>query len=268
MKRLILSNRYIFIFCIIVSSFSAHAQKESNQIIQNGEVKILIDSIAKLVQHYYILEQTGRDVGAFIKKKQKEGGYNNLSYKEFGNQLTTDLRENSNNVHMSAFYSEQKEKRQETILSKKLDHAGEISNYGHKEAKILNGNIGYLKITHFTKWKFFEEAKTTVSNSMNFLQNTDALIVDVRDNPGGFEDIVAYLTSYFFDADSINLQEYYCRYQNSRRKIRTTKEVPGKKLSTIAVFILVNRGTGSTTESFAYILKHLNRATINWGDYN
>ena len=225
-------------------------------------MKIMIDSIADLLESKYINQSMGKKMGDFIQKKHRRGKYKKLSYETFGKQLKKDFREVSNDSHMNAFYSIKKEKLKETKLSKKLDDYGESSNFGYVETRITKDNIGYLKIGHFTKWDFFEEAKLASTNSIKMLQNTNALIIDVRDNPGGFEDIVAHLISHFYGGEPDVLQSYYCRYQDHKRSIRTNPKLHIEKLTNIPIYILINDNTWSAGESFAYMMKHLNRATI------
>ncbi len=260
MKRL--SILLLFLLNSLLNPLYSQLQSSEKHIVDKQELTGLIDSIATIVEHKYISEEMGIKMGNFIKAQEREGSYDRLTYEELGKKLTKDFLEVSNDDHMSAFYDLKKQLPQESILSTKLDKWGELSNYGYVENKLLPDNIGYLKIKHFTKWKFFEEAKEMVNVSLQLLQHTDALIIDVRDNPGGFEEIVAFLVSYFIEEESLLLQEYYCRYQDRSRSISTAESLPEKKLTDIPIFVLVNEGTGSAAESFAYILKHLNRATI------
>ena len=253
---------FISILLIAVCCVIVKAQERSDRIIGYEETVVFIDSIAKLVEANYISEEIGRSVGKYIKARQTKGIYRNLSFKQFGRVLTEDLRTASGDIHMSAFYKELKERRKENFLDYKLGEYGESSNYGFVETKILRPNLGYLKIAHFTSPEYFQEAKKAVDHAMASLQHADALIIDVRNNPGGFEEIVAYFASYFFDSEPIYLQEYYARYIDRKRSISTTNDLPGKKLPNLPVYILTNKNTGSAAESFAYIMKHLERAQL------
>ncbi len=230
--------------------------------IDKDKVTKIIDSIAKLAEVYYISEEIGKNTGDYIKERHRKGAYNGLSCKKLAKRLTKDMRAVSNDLHMSAFCSDFKETPSESALSTKLNTRGEISNYGYVETKIDKSNIGYLKIEHFSRTQFFQEIKKSVDLSMAILKNTNALIIDIRDNDGGFEEIVAYLMSYFFDEEPIYLQEYYARHLDRKRSISTTNSIPGKKLPEIPIYILVNKDTGSAAESLAYMMKHLKRATI------
>jgi len=52
----------------------------------------------------------------------------------------------------------------------------------------------------------------TAAAAMNFLANTDALIIDLRQNGGGDPSMVAFLISYLFDGpDPVHLNDLYFR---------------------------------------------------------
>ncbi len=252
----------ILLFLLSILGFTLPAQQGSQKIISNQDLTIIIDSISKVVKDKYIDLETGRKVGDYIQKRHAQKTYQELSYKDLGRKLTKDLRQASNDIHMSAFFWEPKETPIESILERQNNDYGAVQNYGFVETKIMEGNIGYLKIAHFTQWQFFEQAKQAANYSMQMLQNTDALLIDLRNNPGGFEDIVAYVMSYFLDGPARELQSYFCRYLNRRTSISVTEQLPLKKRPELPIYILVNKGTGSAAESFAYMMKHLNRATV------
>ena len=46
---------------------------------------------------------------------------------------------------------------------------------------------------------------------MNFLANTDAVIIDLRRNPGGFINLEIFLASYFYGVDTVELLSRYHR---------------------------------------------------------
>lgn len=262
MKKNHLTRFFVPLFLSLLFCLPSHAQEGKYERVNNQEVVSLIDSIAKAVEKYYISAEMGKSMGDFIRKKQEQGAYNNLSYDSLAKSLRKDFVSVSGDVHMSAFYRKRTETPKEDRLTNKLSDYGERSNFGHTELKISKDNLGYLKISHFTNYPFFSRAKAAVDNSLKMLQHTDALLIDLRNNGGGFEEIVAYLVSYFVKGETGLLQEYYCRFQDSRRNIRISEELPGKRLLDIPVYILINKHTGSAAESFAYLMKHLKRATV------
>ena len=262
MKNLKLINYFFTFFLMFYFCIYSYAQNGIDRVPNKEEIAKIVDSIAKLIEANYISQDVGINTSNYINQKQQKGAYDDLSYKKLGVRLTKDLQKISKDWHMSAFYNELKETPKENILSTKLNEYGESSNFGFVETKIYKNNTGYLKIGHFTSPQFFQEAKDAANRSMSILKNTNALIIDVRNNPGGFEEIVAYFMSYFFDEEPIYLQEYYARYLDRKRSISTTNEISGKKLSEIPIYILVNKRTASAGESLAYLMKNLKRATI------
>ena len=227
------------------------------------KTSLMVDSIAKLVKKYYVSLDVGEKIADTLLKKNKEEIYSKISDpKKLANQLTADLRSVNGDLHMYVQFRRKTDESKPKIVSKKVDRWGKWTNYGFQEIKVLDGNVGYLKISHFTDWKHFEAAKKVITSSINSLKNTDALIVDVRNNGGGFESIVAYLISYFFDGKSIHLSDYYYRYADERYGVHTSVDIPGTKLPNLPIYILVNNRSASAAESFAYMMKHLNRATI------
>ena len=70
------------------------------------------------------------------------------------------------------------------------------SNYGFERLERLSGNVGYLK---FNAFEDQEGGDAVAAGAMAFLANTDALIIDLRENHGGGLDMLALLASYFFN---------------------------------------------------------------------
>jgi C-terminal processing protease CtpA/Prc len=97
---------------------------------------------------------------------------------------------------------------------------------------------------------------------MNFLADTDALIVDLRKNGGGDPAMVALLCSYFFGVESVHLNDIYFRPDDSTQQYWTSPFVPGRKYTDKDVYVLTSGYTFSGAEDFANNLKTLKRATI------
>jgi C-terminal processing protease CtpA/Prc len=96
---------------------------------------------------------------------------------------------------------------------------------------------------------------------MQKLNGVDAIIFDLRDNPGGYASMVALLATYLFDRPT-HLNDFYDRGENSREQSWTLAPIPGNKLADKPVFILTSSTTFSAAEAFSYDLKMLKRATL------
>ncbi len=264
-EQLIFFGRQLF-FAFVFFLFSGRMIAQQNTVhpVSSKELHTIIDSIDVLVKRYYIHPEVGKQMVQHIRSKDNNGSYQKITNpKALADTLKTDLRSINGDLHMGMIYRSPRERATAGQPSIQVNESGLWSNYGLSEIKVLEGNIGYLKISHFTRHEFFEAIKPVVTSAIESLKNTDAIIVDVRDNGGGFEDMVAYYISYFFDsAEPIHLSDYRCTLHDHTYGISTNPNVLGTKLPDTKLFVLVNSNTGSAAESFAYMLKHLGRATI------
>ncbi len=240
------------------------AQETSLKPVSFTERNTIIDSISALVARYYIDPEIGKKIVNHIASKHKKGNYSSLTDPAIlADSLTSDLRAINGDLHMSMMYKAPRKQSTKDKGPIEVNSSGIWSNYGLSQVSVLQGNIGYLKIKHFTRHNYLEAIKPAIKSSFELLQHTDAIVVDVRDNGGGFEEMVAHYISYFFDLKKpIHLSDYRCTLHNHTYGISTDPKISGPKLPKTKVYVLVNAHTGSAAESFAYVLKHLQRATI------
>lgn len=132
-------------------------------------------------------------------------------------------------------------------------------NYDFVRVERLAGNVGYLRLDSFPPP---ELAAQTAAAAMAFLAQSDALIIDLRENGGGTGDMVRFLASYFFAEPT--------RLGRSLRRDRvppisnemTLPMVPGQRLPLIDVFILTGSRTISAAEAFAFAMRQQDRAVV------
>ena len=97
---------------------------------------------------------------------------------------------------------------------------------------------------------------------MSFLSNSDAIIIDLRDNYGGGASMYLFLISYFFDSEMVHLSDLINRHSESTQQFWTLPYVPGKRLPDVDLFILTSKRTFSAAEEFTYDLQSLERAVV------
>jgi C-terminal processing protease CtpA/Prc len=105
-----------------------------------------------------------------------------------------------------------------------------------------------------------EICASTAIAALNFLADSDVLILDLRDNHGGMSGMVVLIASYLFD-EPIHLNDAYDR-KNAIKEFWTSPNVPGKKFIGKPVFLLTSKATFSAAEDFCYAVKNLKRATL------
>jgi C-terminal processing protease CtpA/Prc len=152
--------------------------------------------------------------------------------------------------------SEEDREKREAAWRKQMQR----DNYGFKEIKILDGNVGYLDLRAFMN---AGEAGETATAAMNMLQNAEAIIFDLRSNGGGDPGMIQLLTSYLYgNNDWIHLNNFYFRPSDDTTQTWTLPYVPGARNPDAEVFVLTSSYTFSAAEEFTYNLKNLERATI------
>jgi hypothetical protein len=131
-------------------------------------------------------------------------------------------------------------------------------NMGLEKVETLEGNLGLLEFSYFDSSR---EAHQKISDAMNRLADTDALVIDLRRCRGGASNAITLLMSYFFDK-SIHLSDAYDRVLGQTNSFWSLAEVPGRRYGQKEVYILTSSRTFSAAEDISYTLKNLKRATI------
>jgi C-terminal processing protease CtpA/Prc len=131
----------------------------------------------------------------------------------------------------------------------------EQQNCLFEPVRTLPHNIGYLKLNGFAEPSV---CRSTATAEMAALNHADAVIIDLRDNRGGFPGMVMQIAAYFFD----HPEYMYNPREETTERSWTRSPVPGSKLADKPVYILTSGRTLSAAEHFSYNLKMLKRATL------
>ncbi len=124
-----------------------------------------------------------------------------------------------------------------------------------RHASLRPGGIGYLQVTVFSErtGDEFRSALTALEK-----QGIRALIIDLRNNPGGLLDAAIEVCGPFFDRDELIVYTQG-RTPGSRENYTAGG---GHKRRTYPVAVLVNGGTASAAEIVAGAMKDTKRAVI------
>jgi len=140
-------------------------------------------------------------------------------------------------------------------LEEQIRSAGATQSCGFAKLELHPGNIGYVKLNWFADPARCGEVAQAVMERLN---ETDAVIFDLRDNRGGSPDMVRLIADYLFDRPV----PWYNPRATSPEESVTHSPVPGSRLANKPVCILTSARTFSGGEHFTYDLKTLKRATI------
>jgi hypothetical protein len=226
----------------------------------------VIEGVLKRLNDSYVFPETAKKMEQSIMERVRKQEYDQItSAKEFATKLTSDLQEVSHDKHLRVRYSNraipERGPRREPTAQEREEQKRELAwmNHGFSKVERLPGNIGYLEFLNFMDE---ELGADTVAAAMNFVNGTDALIIDMRNNGGGNPAMVALVCSYLFGPEPVHLNDLYWREGNRTDEFWTRKDIAGKRYLNKDVYVLTSKRTFSGAEEFTYNLKNLKRATI------
>ncbi len=272
MKRLM--NMSALILLAISMTLINSAAGPAQELRQPPDLKVdagaraeVIEGVLKQLNEGYVFPEVAAKMEKSIREREGKKEYDGItSAIELARKLTSDLQEVSHDKHLRVGYSyevlplekedgEPTPEERERFLTRLR-----LINFGFEKAERLPGNIGYLELRGFVPAQFGSE---TAVAAMNFLANTDALIIDLRRNGGGDPAMVALISSYLFDSEPVHLNSLYWRPGNTTHQWWTLPYVPGQRFGRQKdVYVLTSNRTFSAAEEFTYNLQNLKRATI------
>lgn len=125
------------------------------------------------------------------------------------------------------------------------------------EVRWLTGNVGYLRIQRFLDTPPSAEK---LKLAMGMLADTRALIIDVRDAPGGEPAGVANVIGHLVRERTATVRAEDRFDPSLSRTFHAEPKTPG--YTDKPVYVLVNGRTASGAEEFAYDLQAMRRATL------
>jgi retinol-binding protein 3 len=254
----------IVVLALGSGSLGLAQEAKSDRPINATERSALVEAISQKLSDHYVLPDVASRVGRELRARIRQGRYDRLgSSRRMAETLSKELREAANDAHLGVRFSpepmsagpaaaptsEQKERMRRMAAS---------VNFGFQKVELLEGNVGYMELNGFAD---IGDAAETAIAAMNFLANTDALIIDLRYNGGGVPGIAQLISSYLFDRP-VQLNAIHWREGNRTEQYWTLPHVPGRRYGSKPVYVLLSKQSLSAPESFAYSLQALKRATI------
>jgi carboxyl-terminal processing protease len=124
-----------------------------------------------------------------------------------------------------------------------------------KHVRILEDGIGYIRLTEFRENTFSELNKAL---SLLSKQGMKALIIDLRNNPGGLLDVAVKVTGKFLEPNKLVV---YTKGRKPDKNLEFFSEAKNTNLD-LPLIILINEGSASGSEIVAGALQDYKRAII------
>ena len=258
----------LFILFIMCTYLVAGQNIQTKEILlTDTDKESAVNSISRMLYENYIFPEVSLKMENYIKLKLSEHKYDSVSDPvQFAEQLTNDLQSVSKDKHIRVQYNpdqirqmkEHNLTNDEEITQEYIDQLKTV-NYFFKKVEILNGNIGYIDFRQFGPG---DQIKDKVASVMGFVENCDALIFDMRYNGGGDPTGIQVISSYLFGDEPVHLNDLYYRPNDTTEEFWTLKDIKGKRMPDVPVYVLTSSFTFSGAEEFSYNLQNLKRATI------
>jgi hypothetical protein len=225
-----------------------------------AERKRLMNAVIDNLKKYYVDPEVARKTADALLAHEKNGDDDKMTDGgAFAGLLTKQIREVSHDMHLEVVYSQEPlpdllaEPTAED-LARYRKGLGQ-DNCRFKKVEILPHNIGYLKLNAFPDPSV---CRATATAAMASLNNSDAIIFDLRENRGGFSGMVSLISAYLFD----HPEYMYDPRESPTQQSWTRSPVAGSRLADKPVYVLTSASTISAAEQFCYDLKMLKRVTL------
>jgi hypothetical protein len=262
----------------------SNSDKELQADLTAADVDRLIGKIIELIDKRFVDIPAGKKVVAGITKYYKDGKYKNIKTNiEFISVLNKDLYALSNDLHLTVRPIDQAAQnssgpqrvvRRQAPGGQGTNRSGtngrrmmgnrmfQRPSDGHFTGRVLHGSIGYVKVNGVLAPIEGTKIREDMESALQAVKNTDAVIFDLRNVPGGVPETVSLLSSYLYDDRPMHLNTYHNRLTDPREMHTRPNEVPFHLGVKRPVYVLINGSTASGGEAFTYINQQHGRVTV------
>lgn len=255
---------YLSAVFLLLCTHYVHAQA-----LSVGEIDAAIATMAQQIDTAYVFQEKGQKIAQHLRSQHRQGKFSAAkNWQDLADAISKNLKEFSRDGHLYVRYDPKTVKELQKPAQPGPDTVSQAynpffdgkdaaeQNFGFRELKVLDGNIGYIGISQIN---ISARSLPVLYAAMRFVANTRALVIDLRNNGGGGSNIGSVLESFFLPKHT-PLLEFKTR-SGSMQTEKTVGWLLEPKYEK-PVFILVNKGTASAAEAFAYALQKHRRAKI------
>lgn len=227
----------------------------------------VVDTLADRMERLYVFPDKGAAAAKSLRQRLAAKKYDGVTSAEaFAESLTASLRASAHDLHLRVGYRseslppESNDGTPPEAEMRRMREQGRRTNHGFERVQRLPGNVGYLDLRGFSG---DPDAQPTATAAMNFLANTDALIIDLRRNGGGSPAMIVTLITYLTSADDrVHINDFYQREGDRTEQYWSASFVPGPRYTGKPVYVLTSRRTFSAAEEFSYDVQNLKLGTL------
>jgi retinol-binding protein 3 len=246
-------------WCLVVALFCGCSAPRQAQRSTNTTVQLNVTTRAEVAEKFaqtladdYCHADLGAKMAAAIRAKLNAKAYDAItSPSDFADALERDAHAVVADRHIEVDFNS------EPLQTPTMDRDLPSIENAIPELRILDGNVGYMVVNGMLPGR---AARDAIAAAFAFLHDTDALILDLRGNPGGTGIADLYM-SYLSEGPPHLLETVHWRNgpASESRTIDLGDRSYGDKKP---VFVLTSRWTFSAGEDLAYDIKSFKRGVV------
>ena len=259
----------VAVAALSISSW-AMASNENHSTQQYGD---LVESINTALLEGFVIPEVAPKYAAKLKECLVLDCLSESKTKEDAAKKITQLLQSVHeDKHLNIFAPGQREKMQKGRMMKKRPASRPGSDdTGISEVKIMEGNIGYIKIDKFPGTS---ESVAATHEAMKELKDTNAIIFDIRDHRGGSPENITEISNFLFEKET-HMVTTRSPHMNDGKPIPHMSE-PNQYTGSYKgkpAYLLTSKRSGSAAEHFAMSMKSTGRAILvgdttgGWGHW-
>lgn len=246
---------------LLLGGGGVHAQESAP--LSASQRSEIVQAAADAVAENFYDSDRGAEIAAGLRNQLESGGFDEAgTVADLANALTLALRPQDNHfaVRMAPPRPQGLPDGEGFGGEEAWLAAMARSNYGFREVSILPGNVGYIDMRSFAP---AQVGGDTALAALNFVENTDALIFDMRQNTGGAPSMVQFIISHFLDPrEETVINTFVSSAREYPSELVALAWLPGESRPDVPLYVLTSGRTGSAGEAFPYHLQAMERATI------
>ena len=212
----------------------------------------VVDSVAAAMERHHLFPDTGSAIAGRLRERARAGAYDGArTAQQLAAALTADVHAVNPDRHVNV--------RPTAASPLQPGPAGAARPRQVGRTERLAGDVGYVQLAGVLSPS--PEALEEVAAAFRELGDTRAMIVDLRNVPGGSGEMANFVVSHF-TAPRVNTITRVAPATGDTMQIYTLDQVPGPRRPDVPLYLLVNGGSASAAEHIPFVLQNLGRATI------
>ena len=217
-----------------------------------------VAGVAQAIEDHYFDADRGRDIAKGLRSAADAGTFDaHTSPQALAEVLTARLKALDRHLRVHVLRPGERE-----AIAQRRPPPEANRDSGIARVDVLPGSISVLALSEFTHFEFDRDdapARQAMDAALEKISGATAVVVDLRGNRGGSPVMVGYLASAFVARGADIFNTFHSRAGTQSEAPADWYHAPRPRLP---LYVVIDAGTGSAAESFAYTLQQAGRATI------